>query len=323
MQPSLDAISQQFQARPDIANHLALRKVDPLHVGRRVADVDHLGTLRAHDERRLLDRIVTDGDDQIGAIDGLMHVVTFAERGRAHIEVATAGHRSLPHLRREERNLRAADEPADACRAARPGRGGAEHDQWPLGLEDHFGGTVQRGTMRDRNFDRMLRHHRDVFSFFAGDVLGQFQQDRTRSLFHGDPKGIANDGRNAARADDLERKLGQRLESADDVDDLEFCLPAAHDALLPGEHDHRHGTEQRVGCSRRQVQRARTERGDAHAGLAGQPAVSRGHEGRALLVAGQDQLDRGVSQALDDIQVFLAGNPEDSIDALVLESRNQ
>ena len=323
VQSSLDAIRQQFQARPDIANHLALRKVNPLHIGRRVADVDHLGTLRAHDERRFLDRIVTDGDDQIGAINGFMHVVTFAERSRPHIEVATPGYGSLPHLRREEWNLRAADEPSDTCRAPGPGRGGAEHDQWPLGLEDHFSGAVQRSTMCDRNFDRMLRHHRDVFRLFARDVLRQFQQDRTRPLFHGDPKGIANDRRNTARTDDLERKLGQRLESTDHIDDLELGLPAAHDALLPGEHDHRHGTEQRIGCSRRQVQRARTKRGDAHTGLAGQPPVSRGHEGRALLVAGQDQLDRRVAQAFHDIQVLLAGNPENPVDALVLECGNQ
>ena len=323
VQSPLDAIRQQFQARPDIANHLALRKVNPLHIGRRVADVDHLGTLRAHDERRFLDRIVTDGDDQIGAINGFVHVVTFAERSRPHIKVATPGYGSLAHLRREERNLRTADEPSDARRAPRPGCGGAEHDQWPLGLEDHFSGAVQRSTMRDRNFDRMLRHHRDVFGFFACDVLRQFQQDRTRSLFHGDPKGIANDRRNAACADDLKRKLCQWLECTDHVDNLELGLPAAHDALLPGEHDHGHGTEQGIGGSRRQVQRARTKRGDAHAGLAGQPAVSRGHEGRALLVASQDQLDRRVSQALDDIQVLLAGNPEDAIDTLVLESGNQ
>ena len=117
--------------------------------------------------------------------------------------------------------------------------------------------------------------------------------------------------------------LVKRLESADHVHDLEFGLPAAHDALLTREHDHGHGTEQSIGCSRRQVQRARTKRGDAHTGLAGQPPVSRGHEGRALLVAGQDQLDRRVAQAFHDIQVLLAGNPENPIDALVLECGNQ
>ena len=117
--------------------------------------------------------------------------------------------------------------------------------------------------------------------------------------------------------------LVKRLECADHVDDLEFGLPAAHDALLAREHDHGHGAEQRIGRPRRQVQRARAERGDAHAGLAGQPSVGRGHEGRALLVARQDQLDRRVAQAFHDIEVFLAGNPENSVDALVLECGNQ
>ena len=193
VQSPFDTISQQFQARPDIANHLALRKVDSLHVGGRITDVDHLRALRAHDERRLLDRIVPDGDDQVGAINGLMHVVTFAERGRAHIELAAPGNGSLAHLGREEWNLRAADEASDSCRAPRTRCGGAEHDQWPLGFQDHLGGTIERCAVCDRNFDRMLLDHRDIFGFFACDVLGQFQQNRTRPLLHGDTKGVAND----------------------------------------------------------------------------------------------------------------------------------
>jgi hypothetical protein len=48
---------------------------------------------------------------------------------------------------------------------------------------------------------------------FARDVLRQFQQDRTRSLFHGDPEGIANDRRNTARADDLEESLVSGLKA--------------------------------------------------------------------------------------------------------------
>ena len=81
--------------------------------------------------------------------------------------------------------------------------------------------------------------------------------------------------------------------------------------------------EQRVSRPGGEVQRAGTERSDADAGLAGQTAVGRGHEGRPLLVPGQDQLDRRVAQALDHIQVLLAGNAEDAIDALVLEGGNQ
>jgi hypothetical protein len=138
-----------------------------------------------------------------------------------------------------------------------------------------------------------------------------------------DAKGVANDGRDAAGADDLQRELCQRFERADNIHDLEFRLPAAHDALLAREHDHRHGAEQRVSRPGRQVQRAGTERCDADAGLTGQTAIGRGHEGRPLLVPGQDQLDRGVAQALDNIEIFLAGNAEDAVDAFVLKRGDQ
>ena len=109
----------------------------------------------------------------------------------------------------------------------------------------------------------------------------------------------------------------------DHVHDLEARLPAAHDALLAGDHDHRHRAEMGVGRAGGEVERARAERGDADAGLAGEPAVGRGHEGGRLLVAGDDQLDRGVAQALDDVEVLLAGHAEDALDALVLERADQ
>jgi len=39
-----------------------------------------------------------------------------------------------------------------------------------------FGGAIQRGTARDGNFDRVLRHHSYIFSFLAGDIVWQLQQ---------------------------------------------------------------------------------------------------------------------------------------------------
>ena len=68
-QLALDPVGQQFQARPDVADHLGMRKVDLFDVGRRVTDVDHLRPALAHDERWLLHRVVADGDDQVGLVD--------------------------------------------------------------------------------------------------------------------------------------------------------------------------------------------------------------------------------------------------------------
>ena len=51
--------------------------------------------------------------------------------------------------------------------------------------------------------------------------------------------------------------------------------------------------------------------------------MGRRHEGGRLLVAGHHQFDRGPPETFDDIEILLAGNPEDSIDTLVFESRNE
>jgi hypothetical protein len=51
--------------------------------------------------------------------------------------------------------------------------------------------------------------------------------------------------------------------------------------------------------------------------------LSRGHEGRALFVARQNELDRGVTQTLDNVQILFTRYAEDSINALVFECCNQ
>ena len=51
--------------------------------------------------------------------------------------------------------------------------------------------------------------------------------------------------------------------------------------------------------------------------------MSRRHERRGLLVAGQDQPDPGAAQRLDHVEVFLARDAEDLTHALVLERGDQ
>jgi len=47
--------------------------------------------------------------------------------------------------------------------------------------------------------------------------------------------------------------------------------------------------------------------------------MGRGHEGGGLLVAGQDQFDLRTAQGFDEVEIFLAGNTEDAVDAFVLQ----
>ncbi len=51
--------------------------------------------------------------------------------------------------------------------------------------------------------------------------------------------------------------------------------------------------------------------------------VGCGHEGGGLFVSCEDELDRGLAQRLHDIEIFLTGNPEHPVHALVLERRDE
>ena len=95
---------------------------------------------------------------------------------------------------------------------------------------------------RHRQFDRMRRNDLGL-GLVAGDILGQFEMHRARPLLLRHAEGVAHQGRNALRRDDWRRHLGQRPHRGDDIDDLEFGLPAGVDGLLPCDHHHRHRAE--------------------------------------------------------------------------------
>ena len=201
---------------------------------------------------------------------------------------------------------------SDSCRSMpRAACGGAQHDQRPLGRQDHLGGPVEGCRVRNRDVDRMRRHQRHV-----GSTSSPAMSSGSSRCTGPGRSSMAT--RNASRtmagmrggADDLAGHLGERLHGGDHVDDLEAGLAGGHDRLLAGDHDHRHGAEMGVGRARREVQRARARGRDAHAGLAGEAAVGRGHEGRGLLVPGEHQLDRGGAQASTTSRFSSPGTPK-------------
>ena len=52
-------------------------------------------------------------------------------------------------------------------------------------------------------------------------------------------------------------------------------------------------------------------------------SVSGRHECRGLLVAGQDELDRGLSNGFDDIEILFPRDPKNPINALILEGGDE
>jgi hypothetical protein len=182
--------------------------------------------------------------------------------------------------------------------------------------------AADRGGRRHRKLDNMRGN--DFGGGFVGrDILGQFQMHRARPLLLRDPEGVANQRRDRRRGDDLRCHLGQGPHGGYDVDDLEARLTAGPDRLLSRQHHHRHGAEMRIGRGRGQVERAGTERRQADPGAPREPAVSGSHEACRLLVPGQHQLYLRAPQRLQYVEILLARNGEDVLDALVLERGDQ
>ena len=118
----------------------------------------------------------------------------------------------------------------------------------------------------------------------------------------------------------LRRVLGDRLKEARQVQDLVTLLVQPRRRALARDADDRRPVHVGVGKTGDQVGRTGPQGRHANARPARQPAVDVGHEGRALLMARRDELDRAVEQRIHDVDVLLARNAEDVFDALVLEA---
>ena len=179
---------------------------------------------------------------------------------------------------------------------------GADQQQRVFGGTNHFGRLVQglaaagrAGAVRwaqtgERCRDARRRHLPAV----------RDERRRARSSL-GEPEGFTRQAGDGVDVDNLLGELGDRLHHRDHVDDLKAALFRNLDRLLAGDHDHRHGAQLGVGGGGDEIRRTGAEGREADARLAGQSAVSGGHEAGALLVAGQDEFDfRGAQRIRED-----------------------
>ena len=125
------------------------------------------------------------------------------------------------------------------------------------------------------------------------DVVGQLEVGGARLLPLGDRECLAHRLGDDLRVVDAGVPLRHRLHHPHDVDVLVALLVHLGEAGLPGQRHHRRAVEEGVGEAGDEVGRARAERPQADAGVAGQAAVGVGHEGGALLVADGDEARSG------------------------------
>ncbi len=80
---------------------------------------------------------------------------------------------------------------------------------------------------------------------------------------------------------------------------------------LAAEREHRRAIEKGLGDASDEIGRARAERRDADAGDPARSSHGVGHERRGGLVAGEDELEPGGAETLDEIDHLAAGMAHD------------
>ena len=140
--PPLEPVGQQLEARADIADKLRVREEHFLHGRRQISHMEHGRSLRAHDERGLLHRVVTDGDDEIGAAHHRLFEGPAREDSKG--EGMWIRHRTLGLVRRQHRGGQGLHEGPQPLAVLSPALE-ARQDDGPPGSPDHVRRAVELG----------------------------------------------------------------------------------------------------------------------------------------------------------------------------------
>ncbi len=230
---------------------------------------------------------------------------------------------ALAHLGGEEGNAGLLDELFEHPAGHLAVRARADDEHRRPGVLDHLHRLAHRLWL-SRRAPCGGAHDRTAVGLLLGDILGKLEVDRAGLFLFGEAIGLAHAARDIVARCELVSILRDRLHHRHHVEDLEPALLRFLDRLLPGDHQHRHPAERRIGRRGDEVRRAGPQRGDADAGLAGVPAIRRRHEARALFVAGQDQPDLvGSAEAVEEIEVLFAGHAEDVFAPFSLEALDE
>jgi hypothetical protein len=115
--------------------------------------------------------------------------------------------------------------------------------------------------------------------------------------------------------------LRQRLHEGDLIHVLRGIALAYFALLHAADADHRQIAAQRAADSGSQIGDARTFRGRHHRRFAGGLGEAVGHEGRPLLVSGEDEADlRRFAQGIENREILRAGDAEHMIDAFAQQT---
>ena len=287
-----------------LGRDVELDDLDVLGIARRQAEMKDPVEPRAHQE-----------DDV-----GVLQRQRARRRDRQRMVVR---HHALAHRRAQERQLRALDEGADLVLGARPGHALADEDERPLGPFEH----VQRilDVLHRRHHARRVGRALDLDDFvevaFAGDdVVGEVEIGGAGAAIDRVPGRHLDIVRDALDALDAVREFAERRGDQH----LALFLEGAHAAAIglrgAADQDHRPAILLGIGEAGETVHHAGAGHDDAGAGAAGQIAVGLRRVGGGLLVAHADIGNAFLLRGCGDRGDRKPDDPEQVIDALLLEA---
>ena len=162
-----------------------------------------------------------------------------------------------------------------------------------------------------------------VVDLGAREVHRDVHQHRARAPGARDVEGLVDRPRDLLRVLDHERVLDDRHRDADRVGLLEAVGAEQLGAHLAGDEHDGHRVHHRVADRRDQVRRAGAAGRERDADFAGRLRVALGGVPAAGLVADEDVADAAVDERVVGREVGAAGQAEDDIDALRLQTFHQ
>ena len=290
-------------------------------------DVDHL---RPAGEGREVSRHPViepepDPDDQVGLLDGAVHVHLAMHARHAQVQRVRLRERADPEQRGDDRNAGPLGERPELVVGVAQDDAVPGHDERPLGSADQPDGLDDRHRRRASHQAGPPRFRRARRGLGAGQllvlhVLRHVEQHGTRPAFAGHRERLVDRVRQLLDVLDQPAVLGDRLGDPDDVGLLEGVPPDHRAGHLTGDRHQRRVVHVGRGDPGHQVRRPRSRGRDAHAGTSAGPRIPVRRVGRRLLVPHQHVAQRGIlGQRVVERHDRAARVAEHQLDALVLQ----
>ncbi len=291
-------------------------------LGREAVDVDDLLVgLGVDPDRVELLQLVPDREDDVGVVETEVHVVVPHETQRPDAVVMVVRHDPLAVEGVGHRDAELLGEPHQGVGGVGTGRTvpGQHHRPLRLAQDVDRAGHLTKGRRLGAN-DVARQRVQFVLGIVGIDVLGHCQIHRRGSLTLGELERFADHLRDGSRGRNVGSPPGDRREHRHQVDVLVRLLVLAVLAHLSGDRDQRRAVGRGVGDAQLHVDRTGSQRGRYHRRPTGDPPVHLGHERRRLLVPGEHVPDAGRRQRPHEADVLFTRQPEDHLDALVLQA---